>query len=415
MRFSIVLFLCVLSSASCRAQKQVDAIVVEGVENHHIGFIEQFISIRAGDDVDTARAIADCHLLRQLPSVYHADVKWEDRNGQWTQVYFLEEARTLIPYVYAGQGGAMESLTLQAGVSEFNFLGRGVWLMADYQYKELHSASVAFRIPFVTGRPWNVGGAFKHWNTIEPLYFGELPVRYHYQNRYGQLNVSRLITPRDEVGVSAALFDETYERRTLAEEEIAPSNQYFQKRLLQVFTRMDHRRPHFFIQRGTLTEIRLTTVFNKTIPDERFEQLEANFRHYRQLRPNWNGALRLQAGISTHREGPFSPFVFDSQLNLRGSGDRVARGTATVVANSEWRRTLIDKSKWAVQAVGFVDAGWLREADDDRMQMKPKAFAGVGARFHVKRFYNAIFRVDYGQGVVRDQSGGFVFGLGQYF
>lgn len=412
---AFLLLLLLLIPPAVTGQTTVDAVVVEGLEKHRRTFIEQFISVSPGDKVDSVLSLADCHLLRQLPSVFHADVKWEDRQGQWTQVYFIEESHTLIPYLYGGQGGAMTSLTLQAGVSEFNFLGRGIWLMADYQYKELHSASVAFRLPFVAGRPWNVGGAFKHWNTIEPLYFGDENVRYHYQNRYGQLSVSRLITLRDEVGVSAAIFDETYTRRTMAEEEVAPSMQFFKKQLLQVFARMDHRRLHFFYESGTLTEIRLTKVFNQTIPDERFEQMDVIFRHYRRGRHRWNGALRLHGGISTHREGPFSPYVFDSQQNLRGSGDRVARGTATFIANSEWRFTIADRVKWAIQAVGFVDAGWLREGDDDQMAMKPRAYGGAGARFHVKRFYNAVLRVDYGQGLIGDEQGGFVFGLGQFF
>ena len=44
-----------------------------------------------------------------------------------------------------------------------------------------------------------------------------------------------------------------------------------------------------------------------------------------------------------------------------------------------------------------------------------RIFSGLGLRFIHKKIYNAVFRIDYGYGITRNESKGIVFGIGQYF
>ena len=70
-------------------------------------------------------------------------------------------------------------------------------------------------------------------------------------------------------------------------------------------------------------------------------------------RGNW--ANRLRIGLSTNNESPFAPFSLDNNINLRGVGNAVDRGTGGIVFNTEYRYTLIDKKNIALQSNGFID------------------------------------------------------------
>ena len=118
-------------------------------------------------------------------------------------------------------------------------------------------------------------------------------------------------------------------------------------------------------------------------------------------------------------ETPFAPFSVDNNLNIRGVGNTIDRGTAAVVLNTEYRHTLINKDWFVLQSNLFIDGGsWrnpcgeLRDVGDDK---NIRIYPGVGLRFIHKRIFNAIFRIDYGHGITKNPSRGIVFGIGQYF
>ena len=123
--------------------------------------------------------------------------------------------------------------------------------------------------------------------------------------------------------------------------------------------------------------------------------------------------------MASNEESPFAPFALDNQLNLRGVGILVDRGTGSIVLNTEYRHTLYDKKWLAIQSNTFVDAGSWRNPggtlNDFLQHENIKVYSGIGLRFISKKIYNATFRIDYGFDVLKRTSGGFVFGIGQYF
>jgi mannose-6-phosphate isomerase-like protein (cupin superfamily) len=141
--------------------------------------------------------------------------------------------------------------------------------------------------------------------------------------------------------------------------------------------------------------------------------------YYKRIGQKGNWANRLRLGLASNDETPFAPFSVDNNLNIRGVGNIIDRGTAAIVLNTEYRHTLIDKSWFVLQGNGFVDAGsWRNPGGDfgdfgDNQNLR--VYPGVGLRFIHKKIFNAIFRIDYGYGVTKDASRGFVFGIGQYF
>ena len=124
-------------------------------------------------------------------------------------------------------------------------------------------------------------------------------------------------------------------------------------------------------------------------------------------------------GLSTNNDTPFAPFAVDNNLNIRGVGNLIDRGTGAIVLNTEYRHTLYEKNWFVLQGNAFIDAGsWQNPGgdlgdfvDSDNFRIYP----GVGLRFIHKSIFNAIFRIDYGYGVTPNATSGFVFGIGQYF
>ena len=106
----------------------------------------------------------------------------------------------------------------------------------------------------------------------------------------------------------------------------------------------------------------------------------------------------MQLGISTNKDSPFVPFILDNYINVRGSGNRVSRGTAEKTINSEYRHTLLERYWGAVQGVVFMDmSAWRPAAGSFSEMFKDKnnvTFAELGVRFYFKKFNNFIFRFD---------------------
>lgn len=400
--------------ALCTQAQVVDSVVVEGLKRLRPDFVALFLIPCTGESADSVQAAIDCRNLQQLPAVYSADVHWEAREGKFCQVYSIQEQFTLIPYGSISQGGAQTSRTLQLGLSEYNAFGRGVWIRAMYQYKERHAGQLTVRVPFVGGSPWTIEATGKYWNTVEPLYFTEDGVRYNYENRLVQLGVSRVFDFTTEVGIRAAVFDEEYNRIEDHPDIDVPTREYFAKVLGQAYLRFNNRDYQYFYVKGWLAEARATTVATQDVPDQSFVQVDLDVRHFQRPYSRLNVGGRFLAGIASNNMSPYAPYVYDSQINLRGAGDRIARGTGGLFLNAEVRWTALDRTHWAAQLVGFTDAGWLRAAGAPGMSDVPEWYVGGGGRLHIKRFYNAVFRLDYGYSFLKG-GGGFVVGLGQFF
>jgi hypothetical protein len=110
--------------------------------------------------------------------------------------------------------------------------------------------------------------------------------------------------------------------------------------------------------------------------------------------------------------------VLDSYFNIRGIGNRIDRGTASVVFNLEYRQTLWENDTFGLQTVAFGDAGSWRKPGGQMADLVESEsmilFMGVGGRLIYKKAYDVILRLDYGWSV-KGMGNGLVFGIGQYF
>ncbi len=129
--------------------------------------------------------------------------------------------------------------------------------------------------------------------------------------------------------------------------------------------------------------------------------------------------MRLRLGLATNNDTPFAPFVLDSYVNIRGSGNRIDRGTGSAILNVEYRQTFYDKDRYAGQLVAFSDLGTWRTPgapfNDFTNPDNFRHFVGGGFRIIYKKAFNAMLRLDYGVDVYDFDQRGFVLGFGQYF
>jgi hypothetical protein len=127
----------------------------------------------------------------------------------------------------------------------------------------------------------------------------------------------------------------------------------------------------------------------------------------------------LRVGLSSNDKSPFAPFALDNNLNIRGVGNIIDRGTGVIVLNTEYRKTLYEKGWFVLQGNAFIDSGSWRQPGGNFSDFVAsdnfRVYPGIGLRVIHKTIFNATFRIDYGFGITKNASNGIVFGIGQYF
>ena len=160
----------------------------------------------------------------------------------------------------------------------------------------------------------------------------------------------------------------------------------------------------------------VTTQKVSELPE--FSILINDFLYYKQVGEKGNWASRFRIGIATNNNSPFAPFAVDNNINIRGVGNIIDRGTAALVFNTEYRYDLFEKKSFVLQGNAFIDSGTWRnpggDIEDFVQSENIKLFSGLGLRFVHKKIFNAVFRIDYGISLNQPVSG-LVFGIGQYF
>jgi len=264
----------------------------------------------------------------------------------------------------------------------------------------------------------------QRWSSPEPLFFNGQRVDYTYSSSIFGLGIIREFGYQHTLELGGGYFVENYEREAtmLANVDFfAPPNARIPKTIGKITHHLGKMNYHMFYLNGWDVE-QYGQVINdlKSANDELFWIYWTNLRYLKTIgkRQKCNIALRGRVGISSNGNTPFAPFVIDSQMNVRGVGNRIDRGTATAVLNIELRQTLNEQRNWALQGVLFLmRAHGESPRVNSLMCFKGNFvhFAGVGLRGIYKKAHNAIIRVDYGFDVYNVNNNGLVLGLGQYF
>jgi len=414
----LVLF-CLFADLTAQADSQVGikAIYFEGLKRTQETYLLRYIHATVGDTVTDSLLQEDAQMLKNISSIGYANYRLDTLNE--TLTFDVEEVTTLLPIL--NFGGIEGNVWFQVGFSDINWRGKGQLLSAAYQNSDgRHSANIYYRVPQIINTNWGFSVSLNKWSSREPLFFPEGTVNYDYDNNGLGLTAIRHFGFHRNLEIGGTYFIEEYEKSALQFLENTPGPNALRqpKWLTKVAYTENFLNSHYFYLEGVTWYTLLQNVYN-TLDKTWFHSLQFQAKYYKRVGDKGNLAVRLKLGIANNDNTPFAPFVADSQVNIRGIGNRIDRGTAQAVLNAEYRHTLLDKKKWGAQAVIFSDSGtWRDPGGQLRDLFNPdqfRQFVGGGFRVIYTKIYGAVLRVDYGVDIFNTKEKGLVLGLGQYF
>lgn len=413
---------CIWLLGIASGQDTLRSIVFEGLQRTQPDALVRFVQSEVGAPLDSLMIAEDAQRLQNLSFVTRV-LPRIDSGG--VLCFVVEEAWTRFPI--ANFGGVRGNVWGQLGLTDAHLLGRGLQLSAFGQINNGRPGGQLYlRVPYLRGSRWGATLSLMSWASTEPLYFDsqfdDQAVFYDYNNLSvgGTALFERRLNETWELG--ATFFVESYRKDQRHDGLLTPGPA--QAQIPKLLIKASHRwgvvnqYVHQF-EGWDLTQY-AQAIYD--LPDHSWFYIYwADARWFRRLgnSQRLNLAMRLRAGLSTNIRTPFAPFVLDSHINLRGSGNRIDRGTAVLTWNVELRQTLWEPWKLALQGVAFSDMGsWRQPGGTLNDLWEPSnlhQFVGLGLRIVLKPAHNAVLRVDYGVDLFDPGQRGLVLGLGQYF
>ncbi len=407
------LFLCVVFISSCLfSQQKIDTIHFKNSKKLNASFLYTLIQAKPNQIIDTVLYNEDVKKLKRLAGISHAS--YSIQNGKLT--YTLEENHTLIPALNVWSVDGIFSYKI--GLYDYNLFGRNITFGGFYQYNGESSFGINLFAPYLFSNQLGLAFNVQKWSSKEPFYFNTEATNYIYNNTGAEafltyehnfknnfrlgINIGKDKYKYDSGFLNSAVFEDVEINKVIAKFLYEYNNLDFNYQYVSGFKNLLTAQQHF-------TDSAVQPSYFAWWNDVSF---------FKRIGSNGNWASRLRLGLSTNSSSVFAPFSVDNNVNIRGVGNIIDRGTGSVVLNTEYRHTLYEKKWFVFQGNAFIDTGSWRQPggkvtdffESDNVQL----YTGLGFRLMHKKIFNAIFRLDYGYSF-ENNSGGIVFGIGQYF
>lgn len=396
-----------------KAQAPIGKIKFAGLERTKASYLSQFLDIKEGDLFDSVALKANQLRLNNITTIGSVSSSVADSSGVAIIIFECEEMVNVLPIF--GLGQTDDNLWFRVGAEDLNLGGKGHELFVYYQFYDEHSFFLKYRLNRVKRSNWSVAGSLVKWATEEPLVLAGVRRYFAYDNYSGGLSAVRHLSFRTSLEGGISLLNESYLER-MPQNDDTPITFSRKGALLKLVLLNDFLNYDEFCIDGFRQQLHAETIKGLENGDT-FLVFFNDLELFRRLSPAANLAVRVRVGLSTNSIAPFAPFVLDSFVNIRGIGNRVDRGTGVAVSNVEYRHTLLDFKKVAMQGVAFADFGVWRQPGGSLGDFKDvenmKAFYGLGTRLIYKKGFDTLLRIDYG--INYRVEGGLVIGIGQYF
>jgi outer membrane protein assembly factor BamA len=400
------------------AQSNIVKINFIGVEKTEENYLRYFIQSKENNPFDSLQVINDVQRLHNLQ--IFKDISYiiiDSLDGKIIE-FFCPELFTLLPIL--NFGGVTDNFWFQIGGMDYNWLGMGHTLGGYYRYYDRHSFTMFLKAPYLFNNHWGLAADVAKFSTIEPVYFSEGVADYNVDHWNIITNIIYNFSFNNSIEFGGGYLYERYDKNEIRSDKLAPGPDFkdYHKFLVKILLNNNYINYNYQYLKGYSNQLNLENVTTLGKNDLFWKILNISKIFFRPGVES-NLAFRLRLGVSSNKDSPFVPFVLDNYINVRGSGNRVSRGTAEITLNSEYRHTLLEHYWGAIQGVVFMDmsawrpaAGKFSEMFEDKYNV---TFGGIGIRFYFKKFNNFIFRLDYGKSVTRNKGSGIVLGAGQYF
>ncbi|MBQ4820852.1 POTRA domain-containing protein [Aquimarina sp. MMG016] len=418
MKSKLTFFFLLINYLSFSQDRVISEIIIQGNKKTKTSAIAKLTSIKEGMVLDSLIIEKDIKRLKRLPSIAHAYYQVHEKEQGYEVVYGVEENFTIIPgiNVYTTND---DEFAFRATLSEFNLFGQNITLGGYYQNDIYNSFGAQLRAPFLFNKRFGLAVNYQNLTTQEPVFLDNGTADYKYNNTSYELSGLYQINLQNRVELGINYFNEDYTYKTGATSPDVPQDFDVNKLLYKFIYEYNNLNFDYQYVSGFRSILNTQYVISTedVLPD--FFIWWNDFFYYQRIGKRGNWANRLRVGLATNDDTPFAPFAVDNNLNIRGVGNIIDRGTGVIVLNTEYRHTLYEKDWFVLQSNVFVDGGSWRNPGGDFGDFGDtqnfRVYPGVGLRFMHKRIFNAIFRIDYGYGVTEDSTNGFVFGIGQYF
>lgn len=381
-------------------------------------FLRSFIKSQPGTPYDSLKVERDMQLLRNLQLFSGVTAGVQNTPGGKIVTFRLREFLTLVPII--NLGGIKGNFWFQAGAMDYNWRGRANLLGGYYRYYDRHSFDFFQTSPYLFSRHWGLSYNLSRLSTIEPAYFPTGTTEYNVDRWTATAQVRYSFSPETYIDIGGGYLNERFGKNFGKSPPNAPGPDLkkFDKYQLKMSITRDKIDYYHVYRQGYYHDFMAETVKTAGQKDLFWKAIYV-MKYYARVGGYGNFAVRMRAGFSQNSETVFVPFVLDSYITVRGSGNRTTRGTAELTFNTEHRQTVYQPAWGAVQVVGFVDwSAWRPPGGKLSVMFEDKntvTFAGMGLRFYYGQFFNMIIRIDYGVNVLKTEEGGIVVGLGQYF
>ncbi|WP_194852530.1 POTRA domain-containing protein [Nonlabens antarcticus] len=413
----VILFFCQMGNSQ---SGRIDRIEFEGLNRTKETFLRRIMKVQPKHLADSVMIANDLERLNRLPGIANAKVtRTTLENGDLILKYEIDENFTIIPGLRISTA-ANGDFAFRISLFEFNALGANHLIGGYYQNEVFSSYGAYIESRYLFSNKLGLGVNYQSNNTFEPIYFNNKEeTNYRYQTNSFETYFLKEFDfhNRAELGIAFSSDDYTFQDG-LAATEIPAMLQANRVNLRSQYEYINLKINYQYVSGWrNQTDVRLITGGDGLLGDNLVFNNDLEYLTRIGTKGNW--ASRLRLGYSTNNDTPFAPFVVDNQVNIRGGGNIVARGTATATLNTEYRHTLFEKGWFVLQSNTFIDVNTQRQVDkgfesafeSQNLRISP----GIGVRFIHKRIFNAVFRLDYGFGIGENASNGLVFGIGQYF
>jgi len=401
----------------------IDSVRFEGLTHTKSSYLERIVKSKPGLEYDSIRVSEDVCLLRNLNLFFNVESRIDQKSkGQVDVIFIILEAKYIYPIFSIS--GFKGQLKVNAGVNHINFLGRAQTLGGMYQYYDRHSFSLYHTSKRHANSKTGHEVSIAKNSTVEPLYFVDedqgidTVSSFNFDNYSVSLGGILWLGEYFNLSAGGQYMYEGYGQRDDA--FTLPKKQfYFQKgqaRLSLEYNKVEYVFEHM---EGLMAKVYGEYIGTKDYPEASFLKGTAQVGYYHVVGERSNVAASAKFGLATNNNSPFSPFVLDGFINVRGIGNRMQRGTGELIVNLEYRYSFWRHRLFLVQAAVFSDYGSLRVAGGEFNtlfnQPELHLFTGGGLRFHLNTWYKTCFRVDYSVNPTDASMHGVTFGFGHFF
>ncbi len=396
---------------------------IEGNKRTRTSFLKRLAFVKEGAVLDSAKIASDVRRLKLLPSVAHVKYTLETvGDGIYHLTYIIEENFAIIPGLNIATDNNGE-FAFRTSIFDFNFLGRNQIIGGFYSRDVFDSYGAFWEAPNLFTRRLGIGINYQNLISQEPVFFNNgNDVNYKFSNRAFEIKLQFEPNFYNRLELGVNIGSEEYDFLEGNLPTGIPTQLKANK--VAIIGEYEYNNINIFYQyqegfRSILTYRIVTGARGENDLLRNFFIGRNDFEYFKRVGTGGNWANRLRLGYASNDESPFAPFAVDNQLNIRGAGNTIDRGTASIVLNTEYRQTLYEKGWFVLQGNAFIDTGAWRTPGGNLGELfdgsTVKFYPGLGIRFIHKRIFNAVFRLDYGYGIGDEATNGIVFGIGQYF